>query len=88
MDDVPTALMLARAGCGLTMLPRFMADAEPALVRASEVLESHRLSVAVLSELRRAARIEGVFRWLERLAEMERQAARRALGFASGGSMD
>jgi hypothetical protein len=50
-----------------------MADAEPALVRASEVLESHRLYVSVLSELRKAPRIDSVFRWLERVAKTERQ---------------
>jgi molybdate transport repressor ModE-like protein len=73
IDDMHTAMMLARAGCGLTVLPCFMADAEPALVRASEVLESHRLYVAVLSELRKAPRIDSVFRWLERVAKTERQ---------------
>jgi DNA-binding transcriptional LysR family regulator len=73
VDDMPTALMMACAGCGLTVLPCFMADAEPALVRASDVLESHRLFVAVLSELRRAPRIEAVFSWLERVAKTERK---------------
>lgn len=73
IDDMHTAMMVARAGCGLTVLPCFMADAEPALVRASEVLESHRLYVAVLSELRKAPRIDGVFRWLERVAKSERE---------------
>ncbi|HTV25884.1 MAG TPA: LysR family transcriptional regulator, partial [Polyangiaceae bacterium] len=29
VDDMPTALMVACAGCGLSVLPCFMADAEP-----------------------------------------------------------
>lgn len=74
VDDMHTALMVACAGCGLTVLPCFVADAEPRLVRASDVLESHRLYVAVLSELRKAPRIDSVFRWLERVAKTERQA--------------
>jgi hypothetical protein len=58
VDDVPTALALAIAGCGLTVPPCFLGDEEPGLIRASEVLESHGLFLATTEELRRAPRVQ------------------------------
>lgn len=72
VDDIPTALALARAGCGVTILPCFLGDAERQLIRASAVLEHHRLFVATTEELRRAPRVQRVLRWLKELISAER----------------
>lgn len=72
VDDVPTAMALARAGCGITILPCFLGDSEQQLTRASEVLESHRLYVVTTEELRRAPRVQHVLRWLKGLTTAER----------------
>jgi len=72
VDDVPTALALAIAGCGLTVLPCFLGDEEPGLIRASEVLESHGLFLATTEELRRAPRVQRAQRWREAVALAER----------------
>jgi DNA-binding transcriptional LysR family regulator len=73
VDHIPTAVTLARAGLGVTILPCFLADGEPSLVRASRVLESHKLYLTCTVELRRAPRIECVVRWLRDLISSERE---------------
>jgi len=71
VDDIPTAMMLAKAGVGLVVLPCFMGDAEGSLLRASGVLERHRLYVATLPELRRAPRIDAVIRFLREVTKAD-----------------
>ena len=73
VDHIPTAVMLARTGLGLAILPCFLADGEPLLVRASRVLESHKLYLTSTVELRRAPRVERVVRWLRDLISSERE---------------
>lgn len=72
VDHLTTALALVRAGCGLAVLPCFLADGEPGLVRVSDVLEAHGLYAATLAELRRIPRISAVLRWLKAIATEER----------------
>ncbi len=71
VDELPTAFMLARAGYGLAVLPCFMGDRERSLVRASDVLERHRLFAVTLRELRGLPRIDAVVRWLKDVVDRE-----------------
>ena len=73
VDELPTALALARAGCGLAILPCFMGDRARGLVRTSEVLERHLLYAAVLSELRKTPRIDALVGWLKEVGRRERR---------------
>ena len=73
VDELPTALALARSGCGLAILPCYMGDGIPGLVRASEVLERHLLYAAFLSELRKAPRVDAVIQWLKVVVRREQR---------------
>lgn len=72
VDDVPTAVALARAGVAIAVLPCFLAEREPALRRRSGILEEHRLVLAIPSELRRVADVARVIDWIKRVAKAER----------------
>jgi DNA-binding transcriptional LysR family regulator len=68
VDDVPTALALARDGTGAAVLPCFLADEQPRLSRRSELLDEHRLILAVSRDLRRIEPQRTVIQWLRQVA--------------------
>ena len=65
----------ARAGLGVAMLPRFVADCDAELVRlASPPLVHHELWLLVHGDLRRTPRVRAVIEWVDALVERARPA--------------
>lgn len=65
----------ARAGLGVAVLPRFMADPDPALMRlAGPEPEPHELWLLVHGDLRRTPRVRAVIEWVDALVERARPA--------------
>jgi DNA-binding transcriptional LysR family regulator len=66
----------ARAGVGVAVLPRFVADGDPGLVviGAPEPIPPHELWLLVHGDLRRTPRVRAVIDWVDELIERARPA--------------
>jgi DNA-binding transcriptional LysR family regulator len=72
VDDVPSALALARAGLGVAVLPCFLADADASLGFRSELLDEHHLVLAMPRGLRQLGQLRAVVKWLKQLVTGEK----------------
>jgi DNA-binding transcriptional LysR family regulator len=78
VDDVPTAMALARAGVGTAVLPCFFADGRQDIQRCSPILSEHRLVLAMSREQRRFEPVRAVANWLREVAASENDRLRGA----------
>jgi DNA-binding transcriptional LysR family regulator len=74
-NSTATLLAATRTGLGVALLPRYIADAEPGLVRlrGPDPVE-HELWLLVHGDLRRAPRVRAVIDWLDDLVTRARPA--------------
>ncbi|MCM2334169.1 MAG: LysR family transcriptional regulator [Anaeromyxobacteraceae bacterium] len=72
-NSTAALLAAARAGLGVALLPRYLADAEPGLARLAgpEPVE-HELWLLVHGDLRRAPRVRAVIEWVDELVARAR----------------
>jgi len=69
-NSTASLLEAARRGVGVAVLPRFIADADPALVRLEGPEPAHHeLWLLVHGDLRRTPRVRAVIEWLDELVE-------------------
>jgi DNA-binding transcriptional LysR family regulator len=74
-NSTASLVVAARSGLGVALLPRYIADAEPGLVRLGgpEPVE-HELWLLVHGDLRRSPRVRAVIEWIDELVERARPA--------------
>lgn len=74
-NSTTALLQAARLGLGVAVLPRFVADRDPALVRLDGPEPApHELWLLVHGDLRRSPRVRAVIEWLDGLVERARPA--------------
>ncbi|HEY7725311.1 MAG TPA: LysR family transcriptional regulator [Anaeromyxobacteraceae bacterium] len=74
-NSTGSLLAAARAGVGVAVLPRFLADGDPGLVRLDGPEPvNHELWLLVHGDLRRTPRVRAVIEWLDEVVERARPA--------------
>jgi DNA-binding transcriptional LysR family regulator len=74
-NSTASLVVAARSGLGVALLPCYIADAEPGLVRLGgpEPVE-HELWLLVHGDLRRSPRVKAVIEWIDELVARARPA--------------